>query len=51
MKKIYRKPVTKAIVIEDSLLNVTSPGQSEEQPSDINLYFDLDETEEEGYAD
>ena len=54
MKKIYRKPVTKVIVIEDSLLNVTSPGQSEEQPSymnDITINFDLDKIEEEGYAD
>ena len=51
MKKIYRKPVTKAIVIEDSLLMDTSQGEG--QPSykdDVNLDLDLN-PEDEGYAD
>ena len=47
MKKIYRKPVTKVIVIEDRLLLNASQTQ---QPSEVKLPFDL-ETEEEGYAD
>lgn len=61
MKKIYRKPVTKVIVIEDSLLNVTSPGghegegqtpgQDQTNPTEVTLDLILWKREEEGYAD
>ena len=47
MKKIYRKPVTKAIVLEENLLL----GGSQDDPTKVFLRLDLDNSEEYGYAD
>ncbi len=48
MKKIYRKPTAKRIVIEDSLLQSGSPF---DPAKPVTLNFDLDYIEDEGYAD
>ena len=52
MKKIYRKPVTKVIVIEDSLLYDASQSEGQDQtiPTGVTLNLIWDR-EEEGYAD